>query len=152
MAVIRILKACSSFDGVGYNQNRINKGQGMLMSTHNFGPGECFFLSYTDYAVYLKDWSSKNTHIKNPQLHLTISVKGKSLTADDLNRVGEEWMNRMGYGDNPYLIYFHNNTANNHIHIVTTRVEKDGRKISDKFEKERELRILNDILGVDENQ
>ena len=152
MAILKILKSCSSFDGVRYNQNRVDKGQGILLSSHNFGPAESFFEGYKDYQAYLESWSSKNSRIKNPQLHLSISVKGKSMSAEELNRVGEEWMNRMGYGNNPYLIYFHNNTKNNHIHIVTTRVDQHGNKISDKFEKERGLRVLNEILGVDENQ
>lgn len=152
MAILRILKSCSSFDGVRYNQYRIDKGQGTLLSSHNFGPVEPFFEGYKDYQAYLESWSAKNSRIKNPQLHLSISVKGKSMSAEELKRVGEEWMNRMGYGQNPYLIYFHNNTKNNHIHIVTTRVDQNGNKISDKFEKERGLRVLNEILGIDENQ
>ena len=40
----------------------------------------------------------------------------------------------MDYGENPYLIYFYRDTANNHIHMVSIRVNTEGVKIDHNFE------------------
>lgn len=50
------------------------------------------------------------------------------------------------------LIYEHRDTKNNHIHIVTSRVGPDGRKIDHNLEGKRANRILNEILKHDTKQ
>lgn len=58
-------------------------------------------------------------------------------------------MEEMGYGDSPVLIYAHSDTANNHVHIITSRVGLDGRKIVHDLEGKRAYKILNELLGKD---
>src|SRR5690606_38671394 len=52
---------------------------------------------------------------------------------------------KMGYGSNPFLIVFHKDTANNHVHIVSSRIDKEGKKINDSFEKLRAQEAINEI-------
>ena len=58
----------------------------------------------------------------------------------------------MGYGSQPYMLIFHKDTDNNHIHIVSSRVDHHGNKISDAFEKIRAYRVLNRLVGKDEKK
>jgi hypothetical protein len=55
----------------------------------------------------------------------------------------------MGYGDNPFLIYHHSDTDNNHVHMVSTRVDKNGDKVDDTYEKIRSQKTLQTILQQD---
>lgn len=50
------------------------------------------------------------------------------------------------------MIYAHHDTANNHIHIITSRVSPDGQKISDHNERLRSQAIINNIMGVEPKQ
>lgn len=152
--VVTILPPCAGFPGVGYNEKRVKNGEGKFLTAKNFDTPALSFLfsSPNDYVKYLKEWTKRNRRVKNTQMHCSISAKGKSVDPEELQRIGEIWLNKMGYGENPYLIYFHNNTPNNHIHIVTTRVNKNGMKVNDSYEKERAVRVLNEIVGVDQRQ
>src|SRR6185312_9120395 len=57
-----------------------------------------------------------------------------------------------GYSQNPILIYEHHDTRNNHIHIVSSRVGINGKKINDSFEGKRANHYLNAILNREPHQ
>jgi hypothetical protein len=61
-------------------------------------------------------------------------------------RAAQRVMSQLGYAGNPIAIYEHNDTANRHLHIITSRVGLDGRKINDKFEGLRAQQILQAML------
>jgi len=46
-------------------------------------------------------------------------------------------MANLGYGSQPYLVYRHFDIEREHYHIVSTRIDKDGYKINNYFEKRR---------------
>ncbi len=53
----------------------------------------------------------------------------------------------MGYGKQPYIVVFHNDTANNHVHIVSSRVNKEnGKRIDRDFEKYQSQTALQETL------
>src|SRR6202012_993994 len=105
-----------------------------------------------DYRGYLQAISSQNKRVSFPQFHAVISAKGKQYDKEALTEIATQWLESMGYGDQPYLIVYHKDTANNHVHIVTTRIGRDGKKISSSFENMRAISNLNRIMGVDEKR
>ncbi len=151
--IVKILKPSATFKGVRYNTNKVDKDKGELMKVANFGALQALQnLRPKDYVNYLEAQSAASSRTKYPQLHAVISCKGRSHSKQELTAIAEQWLNGMGYGQQPYLLVFHKDTANNHIHIVSTRVDRDGKKINDSFEKIRAYEVLNRIVGVDEKQ
>lgn len=149
--IVKILSKSASFNGVKYNTSKVDKDKGELLSVRNFGPLQAMDnLRPQDYINYLKAVSAANKNVRYPQLHAVISCKGKETTKEKLRELAEQWLKEMGYGNNPYLLVFHKDTKNNHIHMVSTRIGKDGKKISDSFEKIRSYEVLNRILQTDE--
>ncbi|WP_311947127.1 relaxase/mobilization nuclease domain-containing protein [Mucilaginibacter terrae] len=100
-----------------------------------------------DYINYLKLVSSTNGRVEKAQFHAVISGKGRMYGQDDLTAVAKLWMEKMGYGSQPYLAVFHGDTDNNHIHLISTRIGKDGKKISSAFENRRAVHALQEVLG-----
>ncbi len=103
-----------------------------------------------DLKNYLKMQSALNKRVKQPQLHAVISAEGKSYSKEALTEIAEQWLKSMGYENQPYLIVFHKDTDNNHVHLVSTRIGRNGRKISSGFENIRAIQSLNKIMGIDE--
>lgn len=142
---IKILSTSASFGGVDYNERKNVQGKSELLVARNFGSlemkgGE---VSKADYVNYLKDYSAVNKRVKNPQFHAVLTCKGRKYTPEELQAFAEKYLDSMGYGDNPYLIYAHSDTLNNHVHIVTSRIDQQGAKIDHTFEGIKSQDFIN---------
>ncbi len=83
---------------------------------------------------------------RNPVLHVSINPHPDDRLSDNqLAEIAKEYLERMGYGDQPYLIYKHEDLSRHHLHIVSLRIREDGGKISDKFERRRSKDITRDL-------
>lgn len=121
------------------------------MKVANFGPLQALgVLRPEDYVNYLKMISARNKGVKEPQFHAAISTKGRTHDKQALTAIAIEWLGLMGYGEQPYLIVYHKDTGHNHVHVVSTRIDRNGKKISPAFEHNRAIQNLNKLLGLDE--
>jgi hypothetical protein len=151
--IVKILASSASFSGVSYNTDKIGRGKGDLMKVSNFGPLQALeHLRPEDYKNYLKLLSAQNKRVKAPQFHAVISAKGNTYDKTALTEIAVLWLKSMGYGEQPFLIVYHNDTDNNHVHMVSTRIDRTGKTISSSFENNRAIQNLNKILGLDEKQ
>jgi Relaxase/Mobilisation nuclease domain len=146
--IAKIMKSAGGFDAVYYNENKVKEQKAELLSVANFHTSgtNLTFLSTADYISYFNKISNLNGRVKNQQFHAVLSTRGQVHTAQELKSIAEEYIKQMGYGDNPYLIYFHQDTQNNHVHIVSTRVDKNSEKVDDAFEKYRSLATIRKIM------
>jgi hypothetical protein len=54
-------------------------------------------------------------------------------------------MQKTGYGYQPFIVYRHEDIERRHIHIVSVRVDKDGKKIDGNFERRRSMDICREL-------
>lgn len=144
--VAKILSKTGTFNAVRYNSNKQSKGSAELIDIKNFKVLKPETMTAADVKNYLKSYSDVNKRVKNPQFHATISCKGREYSPEQLKEIGNQYMDKMGYGKQPYIIVFHNDTNNNHIHIVSTRVDSNGKKINDSYENLRSLNAIQEIM------
>ena len=67
----------------------------------------------------------------------------EKLSDETLTQIAKEYMETLGYGKQPYIVFKHNDIVREHIHIVSLRVDSRGQKINDKFEKRRSKKITD---------
>ena len=144
--IVKILgSASSNFHGVQYNDKKVEKGTGELMLMKNFPSFINENSSQEEVKNYLKS-ISKNEKVKKPQFHAVISTKFQQHSKEELAKVAEDFMQEMGYRNQPFIVVFHNDTENNHVHIVSTRVEKStGKKINDSYEKLKAQKAMMNV-------
>ena len=133
------------FGALAYNQNKVDSEEAkvlfsnkMLLSENgNFSIGECMRSFEMQMPVQLST--------KKPILHISINPHPEDvLTDQQLSDIAKEYMRKLGYGDQPYLVYKHTDIDRHHIHIVGLRVDESGRPYqgivysatNDKGEKE----------------
>lgn len=149
--IVKFLKPAGSFSGVFYNINKVDGRRAELMKAVNFRALSALSSpKIHDYINYLEMITHVNKRIEYPQLHVVVSGKGRLYDKHSLTLIAEAWLKEMGYGDQPSLFVFHKDTDNNHLHIVSTRIDRNGKKISSSFEYKRSRIAINKILGYDQ--
>jgi len=145
--IVKIMaSAGGSFPGVKYNDRKIDGGKGELMSMKNFPSYVSEKSSMEDVKEYLA-LVSKSEKVKKPQFHAAISTKFREHTKEELAIIANSFMNEMGYGAQPFIVVFHNDTENNHVHIVSSRVdEASGKKIDDSFERLKSQKAIGKVM------
>ena len=147
------------FPAACYNEDKVLEGVADLLLARNVNER---FLRQLDvmHAVginaageverYMKEHSKTygNSKTQNKQFHVALSVKEHEMDRYELGEFAEKFMERMGYGGQPYFVYFHHDTGNNHVHILSTRINRYGIAISDSFDKMRMQRVTDEILGI----
>ena len=86
------------------------------------------------------------TRTKNVVFHASINPRPDEPLSDDrLRTIAREYLRRLGYGDQPFIVFKHRDIAREHIHLVSTRVRHDGSKIRDTMEHVRSTRIMRSL-------
>jgi len=154
--IATILKSSSTFSAVRYNERKVENGVAELVAIRNFGylQDAPDMRGITSLRNYLMDYSAKNDRTRMTQFHAAISCKGDECSKEELIKIAWNYLDKMGYNNEgqPVLMYFHHDTDNNHLHVVTSRISPDGRKISDSMEKMRSLKAIEEVMNIDKKQ
>jgi Relaxase/Mobilisation nuclease domain. len=144
--VAKITIGSSLFGAIKYNADKVNIGKGQLLDTNkvfNNGDGK------VDVAQALADFEKRmprQMRTEKPVIHISLNPHPDDrLTDGELTQMAHEYMQRMGYGDQPYIIVKHEDIDRHHLHIVSVRVDEQGKRINSDFTKRRSLAILRDF-------
>jgi len=92
------------------------------------------------------DKMSKNKNFENKVAHISLSfAHHDTIDREKIVVISKEFLESMGYKNNPVAIYQHNDKHHNHVHIVTSRVGEDGKKINDSNEAKRAIAFCRDL-------
>ena len=87
-----------------------------------------------------------NRRMTNTVFHASLNPSPEDrLTDEQLRKIACEYMERMGYGEQPYIVFKHKDISREHLHIVSLRVDEQGRKLPHDFEARRSMEILRDL-------
>lgn len=148
------------FPGAAYNEKKVKEGIAKLVGHANID-GNFLHTLHTLHSVgidcgneveqYMQSRSQTfgNTRSTQFQLHLALSCKGQEKNKEQLVGIAHAMMKEYGAAQQPYLVYFHHDTKNNHVHILTTRVTSKGRLLPDHQDYARLNASLNRVITED---
>ncbi|WP_251621671.1 conjugal transfer protein MobB [Odoribacter lunatus] len=87
-----------------------------------------------------------NRRTEKPVIHISLNPAPKDRVTDrELSEMAERYMQGMGYGNQPYIVFKHADIDRQHLHIVSVRVDESGRKIKSDFENRRSMEICRKL-------
>ena len=93
-----------------------------------------------------ESYLAANRNTEKPVLHISLNPSvDDRLTVGQCAELAREYMQKMGYGDQPYIVYVHEDIDRRHIHIVSTCVNEKGEKIDDAYEWNRSMKACREL-------
>jgi hypothetical protein len=137
---------------LNYNENKVKEGVAECIGAANF-VGEPQHLRFFDKLARFEQLVEKNTRAKTNCVHISLNFDvSEKLNQNKLNEIAADYMDKIGFGDQPYLVYQHNDAAHPHLHIVTTNIQEDGKRISihnlGKNQSETARKEIEDKYGL----
>lgn len=113
-----------------YNENKVKKSVAECIHSMHF-PKDTEWLSFNDKISRLEKLTTLNQQTKINTVHISLNFDSSDkLNKEKLKRIADTYMQKIGFGEQPYLVYQHHDAGHQHLHIVTTNIREDGRRIS----------------------
>ena len=87
-----------------------------------------------------------NSHVRKPVIHISLNPSPKDiLSKEQMTVLAQEFMEKFGYGNQPYIVWLHEDIDRKHMHIVSARINEKGEKIDHNREAIRAQNICRDM-------
>ena len=146
--VAKINRGASLYGAVIYNQEKVNEGTARIISGNRMltditeNPDNIMQQTLLSFESYL----AANRRTEKPVLHISLNpTTDDHLTDEQFASLAKEYMNKMNYGNQPYIVYIHEDIDRRHIHIVSVSVDETGKKISDSYEHRRSMNACREL-------
>ena len=131
-----------------YNKEKVDKGEAeVLFRQKMLEPFDRYGRLDIDACMEsFMPYLEANHRTTNTVFHASLNPSPEDkLTDEQLRDIAREYMERMGYGNQPYIVFKHKDIAREHLHIVSLRVDERGRKLQHDFEARRSMEILRGL-------
>ena len=92
------------------------------------------------------DACAANEAVRKPVFHGSLSADSSDqLTAEKWRQIAETYVDRMGYGASLWVAIRHQDTDNDNIHIIASRVGFDSQRVKDHQERKRGEAIVRQL-------
>ena len=129
---------------LGYNFKKVEKGEASILLAAELYQNKEGRYTMEDVLADMEALIPEKCRTKKMVFHCSLNPHPDDKFSDEqLVQVAREYMEALGYGNQPYIVFKHSDIAREHIHIVSLRVDSRGQKINDKFEKRRSKQITD---------
>lgn len=125
---------------LSYNEEKVKEGEAEVIAEVNVDSDH---LSICETFARLE---TMNIRSKDVSFHMSVNpAEGERLTREQVKELVSDLMKGMGYGKQPYVIYRHDDIGRTHYHVVSIRTDHSGKKIPDRQEKRKCVKVLDGL-------
>ena len=144
--VAKISIGSSLYGAIAYNGEKINEAKGRLLTTnriYNDGSGT---VDINKAMEGVHTFLPPQMKVEKPVVHISLNPHPEDVLTDaELQDIAREYLEKLGFGNQPYLVFKHEDIDRHHLHIVTVRVDENGKCISDKNNYYRSKQITREL-------
>ena len=145
--MIAKISSTENLGGVlGYNFKKVEKGEASILLAAELYQDKEGTYTMAEVFADMQAVIPEKCRTKKMVFHCSLNPHpDEKLSDETLMQIAKEYMEALGYGKQPYIVFKHNDIAREHIHIVSLRIDGEGKKINDKFEKRRSKQITDTL-------
>lgn len=144
--IAKIGRGSNLFGALAYNQLKVDNKNGKILMMNKMIETKDGNYTVAQLAKSFEPYLIANKNTEKTTLHISLNPDPKDNVSDkDFVKMAQEYMNEMGYGEQPFVVFKHTDISRAHIHIVSVGIDEKGRKISDRFEKRRSMKICREL-------
>ncbi|QQT46071.1 Relaxase/Mobilisation nuclease domain [Sphingobacterium multivorum] len=113
-----------------YNENKVEAGIAQCIGAGNY-PADPDRLSYSAKLNCFLRQLGLNENVTRNSVHISLNFHASEtdLGTEKLMEIASDYMDKIGFGEQPFLVYQHFDAGHPHIHIVSIKVRGDGSRI-----------------------
>lgn len=144
--IAKIGRGSNLYGALNYNNVKVIQNNASILHLNNiFETPDGHYTTAQLLSSFLPNLAA-NKNTEKTAMHISLNPDPNDMVSDgDYVGIAKEYMTKMGYGDQPYVVFKHSDIDRSHIHIVSSTVNQYGIKISDVFEKRRSMEICRQI-------
>jgi len=134
------------YSALAYNHQKITAGNAKVLFTNNMVEPKDGNFSIGICTGSFEPYLLANKRTENPVIHISLNPDPKDkLNDEQFTQIAEEYMQKLGYGNQPFVVFKHEDIGRHHIHIVSVKVDETGKMIRDNFQHRLSMRICRDL-------
>lgn len=146
--VAKISIGSSLYGALAYNGEKMNREEGRVLGANKIIlPAD----GQIDIARMVENFNlfmPKMGRTKKPVLHISLNPHpDDKLTEQQYEILAREYLDKLGFGEQPFIIYKHMDIDRHHIHIVTINVNEQGKRLNQDFLFRRSKKITTELEG-----
>ena len=144
--VAKISIGSSLYGALAYNSEKINKEEGRLLGANKIILPADGQIDIGRIAENFREFMPMMGRTKKPVLHISLNPHpDDKLTDQDFEILAREYLEKLGFGEQPFIIYKHEDIDRHHIHIVTVNVNEQGKRLNQDFLFRRSKKITTEL-------
>ncbi|KRB53712.1 conjugal transfer protein MobB [Flavobacterium sp. Root186] len=144
--IAKIGRSANLYGALAYNQLKVENEKGEILYGNKVIETASGNYSVAQLAQSFTPYLIANRNTEKHTLHISLNPDPKDKVSDDrFMEMADAYMQEMGYGQQPYVVFKHTDIDRSHIHIVSVCVDEQGKKISDSYEKMRSMNVCREL-------